>query len=301
LTELGNRLKETRLEKGMSLDDLQEVTKIQKRYLLGIEEGNYSMMPGPFYVRAFIKQYAEALELNPEELFEEFKAEIPSTFNEDLPEKLSRVQSRKKFSGNSSRFFDILPKILVIAFIIGALAVIWYFWSKYADDNGNEPINNNKEGTSYEQSENLSREDVKKNEPEEEPAKDSEDPDVTDPNDSTDTEEESTVQQEISVIETKGKNTVYELKNTDKFVLKVVSTGETWVNIKDGKGSSLFQGMLKQGETDSNTQDLTNETEAEIKIGKATDTEIYVNDQKLEYAIPPGEKVTQNITIRFTK
>ena len=36
-------------------------------------------MPGNFYVRAFIKQYAEAVGLDPEELFEEFKNEIPNT------------------------------------------------------------------------------------------------------------------------------------------------------------------------------------------------------------------------------
>ena len=63
MTELGARLKEARLAKGYSLEDLQEITKIQKRYLIGIEEGNYSIMPGSFYVRAFIKQYAEAVGL----------------------------------------------------------------------------------------------------------------------------------------------------------------------------------------------------------------------------------------------
>ena len=79
LTELGNRLKEARLVKGLSLDDLQEITKIQKRYLIGIEEGNFSSMPGKFYVRAFIKQYAEAVGLEPEEIFEKFNSEIPNT------------------------------------------------------------------------------------------------------------------------------------------------------------------------------------------------------------------------------
>ena len=68
MTELGARLKEARLAKGYSIDDLQEITKIQKRYLAGIEEGNYSTMPGAFYVRAFIKQYAEAVGLNGDEL-----------------------------------------------------------------------------------------------------------------------------------------------------------------------------------------------------------------------------------------
>ena len=63
---------------------MQEITKIQKRYLVGIEEGNYSIMPGTFYVRAFIKQYAEAVGLDPDEIFEEFKNEIPSHQTEEV-------------------------------------------------------------------------------------------------------------------------------------------------------------------------------------------------------------------------
>lgn len=283
----------------MSLDDLQTVTKIQKRYLQGIEEGNYSMMPGPFYVRAFIKQYAEAVDLEPEELFEQYKSEIPTTFNEDIPEKLSRVQSRKSISGNNSKFFDILPKILVVAFIIGALAVIWYFYSKNAGDSTNEPVENSNEETTYEQSENLSREEVKEEDPvkEEKPADEEEE--AADPVEEE--EKEPTTTQEVTMVETKGKSTVYELKNAEKFELKLVSTGETWVNVKNGKGYSFFQGILKQGSTDSHTQDFTNETEAVLTIGNAVNTEIYVNDQKLEYATPPSDIVTQNITIRFTK
>ena len=77
LTELGAHLKEARLAKGYSLDDLQEITKIQKRYLIGIEEGNYSIMPGSFYVRAFIKQYAEAVGLDPEKLLDNYRSDIP--------------------------------------------------------------------------------------------------------------------------------------------------------------------------------------------------------------------------------
>ena len=73
VTELGARLKEARLQKGYSLDDLQEITKIQKRYLVGIEEGNYASMPGSFYVRAFIKQYAEAVGLNPNEILQQYQ------------------------------------------------------------------------------------------------------------------------------------------------------------------------------------------------------------------------------------
>jgi len=299
LTEIGNILKEARLAKGMSLDDLQEATKIQKRYLVGIEEGNYSMMPGQFYVRAFIKQYAEAVNLRPEELFEQYKSEIPSTINEDIPEKLSRVQSRKNITAGNSRFFDVLPKILIAVFIIGAIATLYFFYQqKDTGESEKQPVDNGKnEPVSLEESDRFTNDNNKD--------KDSDLDDGTDDKDDKDTNNDETdvvpetTKQEIAVLESGGKNTVYELKNADKFELKVVSTGETWVNIANGKGFSFFNGTLKKANNDSQTIDFSKETEAKLIIGKSTETEIYVNDEKIEFAIPPSQSVRQDITIRY--
>lgn len=295
MTEIGSVLKEARLAKGMSLDELQDATKIQKRYLIGIEEGNYSMMPGQFYVRAFIKQYAEAVGLQPEELFEQFKSEIPSPLNEDIPEKLSRVQSRKNIAPGNSKLFDILPKILIIVFIIGAFAVFYYFFQQ--KDSGKSPQQTDdqiqNEQVNVEESENFTKDNEKDS-----------DKNTEDIDEEENKEEEvvpETKKQEITVAESGGTKTVYELKNADKFELKVVSTGETWVNVKNGKGVSLFQGTLKskQPNNDSQTIDFSNETEAVITIGRSTETEIYVNDEKIDFAISPAQAVRQDITIRY--
>ena len=69
--------------------------------------------------------------------------------------------------------------------------------------------------------------------------------------------------QELVVSQANKDQSIYELKNADKFVLKIVSTGETWVNIKNSKGESVFQGMLIKGGTESQTVDLSQETEVD--------------------------------------
>ncbi|KML43693.1 helix-turn-helix domain-containing protein [Cytobacillus firmus] len=296
MTELGNRLKEARLAKDMSLDDLQKVTKIQKRYLVGIEEGDYSMMPGKFYVRAFIKQYAEAVGIEPEEIFEQYKDDIPAQVNDDIPEKLSRVQSRKDLSGRTSKVFDILPKVLIGVFIVGLIAVLYNFLgAKDQADNEEKPSDLTDEQTVIEESENLaeSKKDESAGKKEE-----SADKDAAEENDK-DQEAEEEPKQEVAVVQSSGNGTVYELKNADKFELEVLSTGETWVNIKNGKGKSLFQGMLTADGTKSQKVDFSKETEASIVVGNSTQTEIYVNGEKIEYKVPPSQSVKQDITIKY--
>ncbi|PAE40838.1 helix-turn-helix domain-containing protein [Bacillus sp. 7884-1] len=298
MTELGNRLKDARLAKGLSLEDLQSITKIQKRYLIGLEEGNYSSMPGNFYVRAFVKQYSEALQLNPDEIFETYKNEIPATHNDDLTEKFSRVKTRKTVSEGSSKIFDIIPKVLIGVFIIGAAGVLYYFVVNNVGDKANDLINNENEPVKFVRSENLEKaEDAEKDKTKEN--------DKEEKTDEQKTVEETPVveapKQELTPVQNSGKNSTYDLKNADKFVVKLVSTGETWVSVNNSSGQSKFQGLLSTTGTQSTEVDLTGDTKAVIVVGRTLDTEIYVNDQKLEYAIAPADVVRQNITIQFVQ
>jgi cytoskeletal protein RodZ len=234
VTELGNRLKEARLAKGLSLDDVQSMTKIQKRYLIGIEEGNYSSMPGNFYVRAFIKQYSEALSLNPDEIFETYKSEIPAAYTDDLPQQLSRVKTHKAITEGNSKIFDILPKVLIAVFVIGVASLLYYFLSNRAGGNANESISKENEQVKIVKSENLEKENVK------ETNKETEEKQGVKEQEEQQTPVAETPKQEITAVQSSGRNSTYELKNADKFVVKLVSKGQTWVSIKNGKGKSFF-------------------------------------------------------------
>ncbi|MBM4763897.1 RodZ family helix-turn-helix domain-containing protein [Bacillus sp. B15-48] len=299
MTELGERLKQEREAKGLSLNELQDMTKIQKRYLVGIEEGNYSMMPGKFYVRAFIKQYAEAVGLDPDEIFEQYKNDIPSTYSDDLPEQLSRVQSRKDISKNTSKVLDLFPKILIGIFVIGAVVLLWYWLVQNAEDKANEPITEENNPVNIEEPDNLGVDDENTEDPQSDrentPAEDEDNQAADD----LAKEEPTPSSQELTAVERSDNSTVYELKHAEAFELKVVSTGTAWVRINNGEGKTLFEGTLT--ENASETLDFTNETEAAIRIGSVPSTELYINGQKLDYATTENERIPHNISIRYTK
>lgn len=125
MSDLGQQLKKARLDKGISLEQLEEVTKIRKRYLEAIEEGDYNVLPGSFYVRAFIKSYSEAVGLNPGEVLDLYANAIPAANVEVTAESVPR---RKR---TDTRATEKLSKwastILMLAFVLLIVGVIYYF------------------------------------------------------------------------------------------------------------------------------------------------------------------------------
>ncbi|WP_339178118.1 RodZ domain-containing protein [Oceanobacillus sp. FSL W7-1293] len=138
--DVGEKLKEARLAKDISLDSLQEKTKIQKRYLVAIEEGNFDILPGKFYTRAFIKEYATAVGINPDEIMTDHKEELPATEEENV--QYSRIQRTRKESRSDkeSRSSSIIPTVTVVLLIIAIIAVAIFFISQSSSPNDGEPV-----------------------------------------------------------------------------------------------------------------------------------------------------------------
>ncbi len=61
-----------RHRKGISLNQIADVTKICVRYLEAIECGQFGKLPGGFYNVSYIRQYAKALETSGDELVERY-------------------------------------------------------------------------------------------------------------------------------------------------------------------------------------------------------------------------------------
>lgn len=127
MDEIGQKLRNARIKKGYTIDDLQQVTKIQKRYLIAIEEGQFDHLPGDFYVRAFIKQYCEAVDLDSNELLDEYKAEIPDSQPHETVDTTENTKKRS-ITENSDSFFsglrNYVPQIIVGIVVIVILGVI---------------------------------------------------------------------------------------------------------------------------------------------------------------------------------
>ncbi|MDQ3637750.1 MAG: helix-turn-helix domain-containing protein, partial [Actinomycetota bacterium] len=71
--QIGQILEKKRLEKGLSLKEVEHATKIRTRYLEGLEREDPTVLPDPIYARGFLKTYANFLGLDGESLSKELK------------------------------------------------------------------------------------------------------------------------------------------------------------------------------------------------------------------------------------
>lgn len=273
------------MAKGYSLDDLQEMTKIQKRYLVGIEEGDYSSMPGSFYVRAFIKQYADAVGLNANEVLEQYQQDIPSTPQTEVAQSFSQSHNRRKLAKttSSSKMMESIPKLIVALFIIVIIIVSIALISKKMSqvpsvvDEDDVPVEYDKKPVTA-------------------------DPEV---------EEEETEEEETEVVEpvatqaisegvalSDGKSFEYTVTGAEALNIRVeVLQNESWVGLRDTNGTELLgtnnTRVYKAGEKVE--FDATGNDYIRIRLGSAPSVKVYVNDEEITYV---SDIETQNIIIK---
>ncbi|WP_405102058.1 helix-turn-helix domain-containing protein [Oceanobacillus sp. FSL H7-0719] len=296
--DVGARLKEARLAKGLSLDSLQDTTKIQKRYLVAIEEGNFNILPGKFYARAFIKEYANAVGIDPNELLEEHKEEIPKS-EEESEIQYTRVERSRKENSNdrSGAVFSVLPKIIVILLIIGIIgAAIWFISQSNSSDEPTEiedsegpvviknPDDNNSASGSNDES-NESDSDAEEN--------------TSDETDSEDEEAEEAEEVTFETVEAGQTESTMTLTNPgDELIFSFESETRSWLDVKNAAGESLYGGFV--GPENSPLEvDAAGTDSVFLNIGSAPNLQIKVNDTEFEYPIDPSERDVQKIWINI--
>jgi len=113
---LGDKLKDSRESMKMPLRQASEKTNIPLNYLEYLEAGDYDELPADVYIVAYLKKYAEILNLNIEETVKQFKAEKGVIV--DLPKK-----------SKNDKGVVITPKRLTLVVGIIVIALIFgYFW-----------------------------------------------------------------------------------------------------------------------------------------------------------------------------
>jgi cytoskeletal protein RodZ len=135
MSDLGTRLKEARQASGVSLRDIATSTKISVVTLEALERNDFARLPGGIFSRAFVRAYALAVGVEPEEAVNEFLVEF-TRWEKDA----ERTKKRPEITPDDRVFLErqrsalrTLRAVLVVAAVltIGTLSyVAWVWWPK---------------------------------------------------------------------------------------------------------------------------------------------------------------------------
>lgn len=266
MDEIGQKLRAARVEKGLTIDDLQQKTKIQKRYLIAIEEGQFNQLPGDFYVRAFVKQYADEVGLNSAELLNEYDASMKKA--EPVAEAdLANNQTRK--TKNEDPRMEMIKKylpqgivILLVVVILGAIFGI-----------ANQNKNNNKTKIPDQSQVVKKKKTQKETKSSDKKATDQE------PKESKKTKDSN----KVSITESETTPGTFEVKNistnNSKMELKGLNA-QAWVQVTID-GQTTWQGALdpdnkQEVEIPQGAKNIT------VQTGNAPETEISIAGEKVD-------------------
>ena len=121
LTKIGNLIKETRISKNQSVNDLASNLKISEQQLQAIEEGRYDLLPERVFVKAMIKKIYEKLQLDTQDLIVEFSNQKETKKIEEIAEEINK---KSKTKNHISLSFLIN---IIISGVVGFTASIYMF------------------------------------------------------------------------------------------------------------------------------------------------------------------------------
>jgi transcriptional regulator with XRE-family HTH domain len=81
---IGETLREARMRQKLDIADVEERTKIRAKYLRALENEEWGSLPGPTFVKTFLRTYAEVVGVDPHLLVEEYRAGHETSDEVDL-------------------------------------------------------------------------------------------------------------------------------------------------------------------------------------------------------------------------
>jgi cytoskeleton protein RodZ len=114
--EIGSTLREARVRRKLTLQQAEQDTKIRVKYLQAMENEEFEVMPGPTYVKGFLRTYAVYLDLDPKIILDEYRSRgLPDEEHEPFGGS-SALRPRSHRGRNTLAFVAVLCLLVLALF-----------------------------------------------------------------------------------------------------------------------------------------------------------------------------------------
>lgn len=276
MQEFGNYLKTEREAKGITLEQIEQETRIRLTYLQAIEDGEFNKLPGEFYCRTYIRSYAKAIGLDEAEVLAKYENRVKEIMSdgelEDLPTK-TRWDGTLQETVASKGKAPVNKKPIIIGLIVVGLLIV--AGAIYLALSLSQPTNKVENEQIQENPNNNIGIEVSE-----------EDPVIVN----------NSLTQEPFEVDTLESSTE-EVVKVEKVDILVKAKGDCWFQVANSK--EVFKDtLLKAGEEFSyNSQEP-----LIISLGKPQVIELYVNGNRIQFKDNPREiKVDLSGNIEISK
>ncbi|WP_373229526.1 helix-turn-helix domain-containing protein [Cohnella sp.] len=268
MSDLGALLRKAREQCGYTLEDVQEYTKIRKRYLEAIETGDYKVLPGSFYVRAFVKTYAETVGLDAEEVLRLYHKELPQPATAETVRTEPRMKPARRSLQHNDRLGKVAVSLLMWAFPILIVVVIYIYLS-----------NNGSDSKELDPSTPISTETASESPSVIAPPSES----VTPPVIETPTPSNTA---SLTLKETRNSINYYEITPGQGHQLRLEVTDKCWIEVRANSrsGEKLYYKNVNEAQT--LTFDMS--TPIYVNVGRSDFVTIYVDEAMIDDGNKPG-------------
>ena len=120
LNRIGNFIKEARISRDLSIEELASDLKIGAHQLQAIEEGNENLLPEKVFIKAMVRRISEKLKVDTEFIMSEFNTERKEVKIEEIVQEVAiEAEKNKMIKNKKSKSFIIF---ILISGILGLLA-----------------------------------------------------------------------------------------------------------------------------------------------------------------------------------
>jgi cytoskeleton protein RodZ len=130
MPEIGETLRETRMRRRIDMTEVEAATKIRAKYLRALENEEWDLLPGPTFVKTFLRTYAEYLDLDPRLLVEEYRQRYERPATQDLTPFGPGMGSQRRRRRQRRPIGPFIVVLLGLAALLGAL----YALGSWGDD-----------------------------------------------------------------------------------------------------------------------------------------------------------------------
>src|SRR5919108_5405662 len=139
MPEIGDQLRETRMRNRIDITDVEAATKIRAKYLRALENEEWELLPGPTFVKTFLRTYAGYLGLDARNLVEEYR----SRYERPAPQELTPFGT--SLGGRRSRprrpvFAPWMAVLMGILLLVGALYLLGTWGGEPGEQEAGRPV-----------------------------------------------------------------------------------------------------------------------------------------------------------------